>query len=125
MNDMKDLPSQEEVTRSANWGFITIIATVVAVCVPIGLLMLVPGLPVAALMVIFGVLVIPVFVACVISFRHAVRSMKLRRAERREGRIIYTNRVGAFMDQHSYLLAFVIIGGSLLIALVWTLLENK
>jgi len=125
MNGVKDLPSQKEVSRSATWGYITIIATVVAVCVPIGLSMLVPRLPIAALMVIFGVLVIPVLVACVISLRHVVRAMMLRRAEQREGRIIYTNSVGAFMDQHSYLLAFVIIGGSLLIALVWTLLENK
>jgi sterol desaturase/sphingolipid hydroxylase (fatty acid hydroxylase superfamily) len=76
-------------------------------------------------MVIYGVLIIPVFVALGVLVRHGVRYMKLRRAEQREGRIVYTNRVGAFMDEHSYVLSFVVIAGALLIAVVWTLLENK
>lgn len=125
MNDWGDLPSQREVSRFANWGFITIGAMAVAAGVPIGLSKLMPGLSLAALMVIFGVLMIPVLICYGILARHMFRSLKLRKVEQREGRIVYTNRVGAFVDQHTYVLAFVVIGGALLIALIWTLLENK
>jgi hypothetical protein len=125
MNDWGKLPSQKEVSRFANWGLITIVAMAVAAGVPLGLSKLVPGLPFPALMVIFGVLMIPVFVGYGIAVRHVVRSLKLRKAEQREGRIVYTNRVGAFIDQHTYVTAFLVIAGALLVALIWTLLDNK
>ncbi len=80
---MNDLPSQKEVDRYANWAFITFVALVVAAAVPIGLSTFVPGLPFAALMVVFGVLMIPVFVCYGIAGRHVVRSLKLRKAEQR------------------------------------------
>ncbi len=40
--------------------------------------------------VVQGVLMIPVFVCYGILVRHMVRSLKLRKAEQREGRIVYT-----------------------------------
>ena len=49
---------------------------------------------------VFGVLLIPVLVGYGIAFRHMLRSLKLRRAEQRERRIVYPNRVGGFVDQH-------------------------
>lgn len=125
MNDRGNLPSQKELDRFANWGFVTIGAMAVAAGVPIGLSKLLPGLPFTALMVIFGVLMIPVFVCYGILARHMFRSLKLRKAEQREGRIVYTNRVGRLIDQRPQVVASVVIGGALLIALIWTVLENK
>lgn len=125
MNDLRDLPSQKELIRFANWGCITIGAMAVAAGVPIGLSKLLPGLSFTALMVIFGVLMIPVFFCFGILVRHMFRSVKLRKAEQGEGRIVYTNKVGHVMDQHPYAVASVVIGVALLIALIWTLLSNK
>jgi hypothetical protein len=123
MKEWANLPSQKEVDRYANWGLLGVVAMVVAAGVPIGLSKLVPGLPFAAAMAIFGVLMIPVFVCYGVAFRHMVRSLKLRKAEQRDGRIVYTNRVGAFIDQHPYVVGSVLIGGALIGALIWTLLE--
>jgi hypothetical protein len=123
VNDWEKLPSQKEVDRYANWGLIAVVAMVVAAGVPIGLSKLVPGLPFAAAMVVFGVLMIPVLVCYGIAFRHMVRSLKLRKFEQREGRIVYTNRVGAYIDQHPYVVASGLIGGALIGALIWTLLK--
>jgi hypothetical protein len=125
VNDWGNLPSQKEVSRFANTGLITIFAMLVAAGVPIGLSKLMPGLPFAALIVIFGVLMIPVLVGYGLAIRHMVRSVRLRSSEQREGRIVYTNRLGGLMGQHPYAAASVVIGGSLLIALIWTLLANK
>jgi len=125
MNDWGNLPSQRELNRFANWGFITIGALAVAAGVPIGLSKLLPGLPFAALMAIFGVLMIPVLVCFGILARHMFRSVTLRKAEQHEGRVLYTNSVGRVLDQHPYAVASVVIGASLLIALIWTLLSNK
>jgi hypothetical protein len=125
MNDRGNLPSQKEVSRFANTGLITVVAMLVAAGVPIGLSKLMPGLPFAALIVIFGVLMIPVLVGYGLAIRHMVRSVRLRNTEQREGRIVYTNRIGGLLGQHPYAVASVVIGGSLLIALIWTLLANK
>ena len=43
----------------------------------------------------------------------------------KEGRIVYANKVGAFMDQHMSVLAVVIIGGSLIIAVIWAVLDPR
>jgi hypothetical protein len=125
MNDRGNLPSQKEVSRFANTGLITIVAMAVAAGVPIGLSKLVPGLPFAALMVIFGVMMVPVLVGYGLAIRHMVRSVKLRTGEQSEGRIVSANRLGGLLEQHPYAVASVVIGGSLLIALIWMLLGNK
>ena len=125
MTDMRDLPSQKEVNSYANLALITIVFMFVAAGVPIGLWKLFPGLSFTALMVIFGVCMIPVFVTFGIAIRHGVKSWKLRKAEQKEGRIVYANKVGAFMDQHMSVLAVVIIGGSLIIAVIWAVLDPR
>lgn len=125
MNDWRNLPSQQEVNRVSNWGLLSVAAMLVAAFVPIGISKLVPGLPIAAALAIFGALMIPVFICFGITIQHTVRSLKLRKAEQREGRIIYSNKVGAFLDQHPRIVIAVALGGSLMVALVWTLLENK
>jgi hypothetical protein len=125
MTDMRDLPSQREVNSYANWAIITVAFMFVAAGVPIGLWKLFPGLSFAALMVIFGVCMIPVFVTFGIAIRHGVKSWKLRRAEQKAGGIVYTNKIGAFMDQHMGVVAIVVIGGSLIIAVIWAVLDPK
>jgi hypothetical protein len=123
MNDWWNLPSGQQVDRTANWGLITAAVAVVAAGVPIGLSMV--GLPVAATIVIFGVLTIPVLLCLGNTIRHAIRSLKLRKREQREGRIVYSSRIGRLLDQHQYAVASLVIGGALLVALIWTLLEKK
>jgi hypothetical protein len=125
MTDMRDLPSQREVNSYANWAIITVAFMFVAAGVPIGLWKLFPGLSFAALMVIFGLCMIPVFVTFGIAIRHGVKSWKLRRAEQKAGGIVYTNKIGAFMDQHMGVVAIVVIGGSLIIAVIWAVLDPK
>jgi hypothetical protein len=125
MNDWGDLPSQRELDRFANWGFVTVGAMAVAAGVTFGLSKLAPGLPAVALTAIFGVLMIPFLVAFGITFRHMLRSLQFRKAEQREGRIVYTNRLGAFVDQHPLISASFFIGAALLGAVIWTLLENR
>jgi hypothetical protein len=83
------------------------------------------GLPVAATIVIFGVLTIPVLLCLGNTIRHAIRSLKLRKREQREGRIVYSSRIGQLLDQHQYAVASLVIGGALLVALIWTLLEKN
>ena len=84
-----------------------------------------PWLPFAALMVIFSVLMVPVLFSYGIAGRHVIRSLKLRKAEHREGRIVYTNRVGGLIDQHPYVVLSVVIGVTVVVVLIWTLLELK
>lgn len=125
MNDWGNLPSQKELDRFANWGFVTIGAMAVAAGVPIGLQKLFPGLSLTALLLIFGALMIPVFVGCGIVARHAFRSVQLRKAEQRDGRIVYTNRVGRFMDRYPYIIASVVVGVALLIGVISVILGNR
>ena len=125
MADMRDLPSQREVNSYANWALITIVLMFVAAGVPIGLWKLFPGLSFTALMAIFGVCMIPVFVTFGVAIRHGVKSWKLRKAEQKEGRIAHRNKVGAFMDQHTSVLAVVVIGGSLIVAVIWEILDPR
>jgi hypothetical protein len=125
MTDMRDLPSQREVNSYANWALITIVLMFAAAGVSFGLWKLFPGLSFAALMVILGLCMIPVFTTFGIAIRHGIRSWKLRRAEQKAGGIVYTNKIGAFMDQHMGVVAIVVIGGSLIIAVIWAVLDPK
>jgi hypothetical protein len=97
----------------------------VAVGVMLGIWKLVPGLPFAVAMVIWGVLVIPALVCLGIAWRYAMRSLKLRRAERLDWRSDWGGRLGVFVDVHPYVVVSTVVGGALAIAVIWTLLENK
>jgi hypothetical protein len=125
MNEWRNLPSQEELSRFANWGLISVGVMSVAAGVPIGLSKLVAGLSFALAMGVFGVLMIPVFVCMGIAFRHLAKCFTLRKSERSQGRAIPANGVGRFMDAHPIGLASVVIAGALAIAVVWTVLEHK
>jgi hypothetical protein len=97
----------------------------VAVGMMLGVWKLVPGLPFAVLMVMWGVLLTPVLVGYWIMARHALRSLRLRRAERLDGRSDWGGRLGVFVDVHPYVVVSTVVGGALAIAVIWTLLENK
>jgi hypothetical protein len=97
----------------------------VAVGVIFGISKLVPGLRFAILMVIWGVLVIPAFVCLGITLRHAIRGVKLRRAERLDGQSDWGGRLGAFVDVHPYVVLSMVVGTALMYATIWAVVENK
>jgi hypothetical protein len=121
----RNLPSDQAYERFVNWVGYTILALAVAAGVPMGIHLLWPAVPFAAEMVILGILAIPVFVCQAMVWRQLGLSIRLRRTERERGQIIYTNRLGRFMDEHPYSLGFGIAGVGIVIAALWTISAHK